>query len=149
MSPVHTFYYMYLSKTFSNVKNAVKSALLFYYSKDKLVTFLKAFQSKKQEPPPKPKYEFTKNLFREIINYSSNNTQSVIYMTMFENGITLFTKTMESFSLFIYPSKIKKHGVEILFIQYKFIINLLSTKYVISSFLYAIVQNYMIKNLIC
>lgn len=149
MSPVHTFYYMYLSKTFSNVKNAVKSALLFYYSKDKLVTFLKAFQSKKQEPPPKPKYEFTKNLFREIINYSSNNTQSVIYMTMFENGITLFTKTMESFSLFIYPSKIKKHGVEILFIQYKFIINLLSTKYVISSFLYAIVQIYMIKNLIC
>lgn len=68
---------------------------------------------------------------------------------MFENDITLFTKTMESFSLFIYPSKIKKHGVEILFIQYKFIINLLSTKYVISSFLYAIVQNYMIKNLIC
>lgn len=68
---------------------------------------------------------------------------------MFENGITLFTKTMESFSLFMYPSKITKHGVEILFIQYKFIINLLSTKYVISSFLYAIVQNYMIKNLIC
>lgn len=77
MSTVHTFYYMYLSKTFSNVKNAVKSALLFYYSKDKLVTFLKAFQSKKQEPPPKPKYEFTK-----IINYSSNNTQSAIYMTV-------------------------------------------------------------------
>lgn len=68
---------------------------------------------------------------------------------MFENGITLFTKTMESFSLFMYPSKITKHGVEILFIQYKFIINLLSTKYVISSFLYSIVQNYMIKNLIC
>lgn len=82
MSTVHTFYYMYLSKTFSNVKNAVKSALLFYYSKDKLVTFLKAFQSKKQEPPPKPKYEFTKNLFREIINYSSNNTQNAIYMTV-------------------------------------------------------------------
>lgn len=35
---------------------------------------------------------------------------------MFENGIILFIKIMESFSLFIYLLKIKKYGVEILFI---------------------------------
>lgn len=47
MSLVYIFYYMYLFKIFSNVKNVVKLVLLFYYLKDKLVIFFKVFKLKK------------------------------------------------------------------------------------------------------